>query len=180
MGKIIILIKGRQLVIEVNTETILGLSWWCSYGSGIYSYLPMPSVPITTNVVSTNPAQARCTRCNIKFVIDLWQDGCFLWLLQVSSTDKTEILLRVSLSTITLTQKLFCFVVIFYYLFFSEKLMMSVSNGKEGFLYLSKVLEILLQTLLQDQISEVRKSRLRRVFYRILQSFRWPAKLRSD
>ena len=36
----------------------------------------------------------------------------------------------------------------------SEKLMMSVSNGKEGFLYLSKVLEILLQTLLQDQISE--------------------------
>ena len=37
---------------------------------------------------------------------------------------------------------------------------MSVSNGKEGFLYLSKVLEILLQTLLQDQISEVRKSEL--------------------
>jgi hypothetical protein len=27
--------------------------------------LPMHSVPITTNVVSANPAQARCTRYNI-------------------------------------------------------------------------------------------------------------------
>ena len=27
--------------------------------------LPMQSVPITTNVVSSNPAQARCTQCNI-------------------------------------------------------------------------------------------------------------------
>ena len=27
--------------------------------------LPMPSVPITTEVVSSNPAQARCTRYNI-------------------------------------------------------------------------------------------------------------------
>lgn len=58
----------------------------------------------------------------------------------------------------------FCYdLLIFFDFFFIEKLMMSVSNGKEGFLYLSKVLEILLQTLLQDQISEVRKLRLRRV-----------------
>ena len=28
-------------------------------------YLPMQSVPITTNVLSSNPAQARCTRYNI-------------------------------------------------------------------------------------------------------------------
>jgi hypothetical protein len=27
--------------------------------------LPMQSVPITTNIVSSNPAQARCTRYNI-------------------------------------------------------------------------------------------------------------------
>jgi hypothetical protein len=27
--------------------------------------LPMPSVPITTNDASSNPAQARCTRYNI-------------------------------------------------------------------------------------------------------------------
>jgi hypothetical protein len=27
--------------------------------------LPMPSVPITTGFVSSNPAQARCTRYNI-------------------------------------------------------------------------------------------------------------------
>jgi hypothetical protein len=26
--------------------------------------IPMRSVPITNNVVSSNPAQARCTRCN--------------------------------------------------------------------------------------------------------------------
>ena len=27
--------------------------------------LPMQSMPITTNAVSSNPAQARCTRCNL-------------------------------------------------------------------------------------------------------------------
>ena len=31
----------------------------------ITSGLPMKSVPITTNVMSSNPAQARCTRYNI-------------------------------------------------------------------------------------------------------------------
>jgi hypothetical protein len=35
-----------------------------SYGIWIYSY-PMQSVPITTNVESSNPSQARCTRYNI-------------------------------------------------------------------------------------------------------------------
>ncbi|VDI64118.1 bromodomain adjacent to zinc finger domain protein 1B [Mytilus galloprovincialis] len=37
----------------------------------------------------------------------------------------------------------------------AEKLMQSIGSGKEGFSYLSKILSILLQTLLQDQISEV-------------------------
>jgi len=44
--------------------------------------LPMPY--ITTNVVSLNPAKARCTRYNIyviKFVSDLQQVGGFLWVL---------------------------------------------------------------------------------------------------
>ena len=36
------------------------------------------SVPITTNVVSLNPSQVRCTRYNIKFVSDLQQVGGFL------------------------------------------------------------------------------------------------------
>lgn len=36
----------------------------------------------------------------------------------------------------------------------TAKLMESIAAGKDGFFYLSKVLEVLLQTLLQDQISE--------------------------
>ena len=72
--------------------------------------LPMQPVPITTEFVSSNPAQARCTRYNkhyvIKFVSDL---GQISGLLQLSSTNKTdriditEILLKVALNTITLT-----------------------------------------------------------------------------
>ena len=60
---------------------------------------------ITTNVVSSNPAQARYTRYNI-YVIKFLSD---LWFSPVSSTNKTdchdiaEILLKVSLNTITLT-----------------------------------------------------------------------------
>jgi hypothetical protein len=38
----------------------------------------MQSVPITTNVVSLNTAQARCTRYTIKFVSDLRQVDGFL------------------------------------------------------------------------------------------------------
>jgi hypothetical protein len=40
------------------------LSWSLSYGSWIYSYL-CNQVSITTNIVSSNPAQERCTRYNI-------------------------------------------------------------------------------------------------------------------
>jgi hypothetical protein len=45
----------------------------------------MQSVPITTNVVSLNPAQVMCTLCNNmrwKFVSDLRQVGGFLWVLR--------------------------------------------------------------------------------------------------
>ena len=40
--------------------------------------LPIQSVYITTNVVNSNPTQAKCTRYNIKFVSDLRQVGGFL------------------------------------------------------------------------------------------------------
>jgi hypothetical protein len=42
--------------------------------------LPMQSVPITTNVVSSNPTQAK-QHYVIKFVSDLRQVGGFLWVL---------------------------------------------------------------------------------------------------
>jgi hypothetical protein len=79
-------------------------SWSWSHGS--------QSVPITTNVVGSNPAQARCTRYNI-----MWKSVC-LWLATgrwfspgtpVSSTNKTdhpdiaEILLKVAFNTINQT-----------------------------------------------------------------------------
>ena len=74
----------------------------------------MQSVPITTKVVSSNPPQARCIRsieatlCD-KFVSDLRQVGGFFQGTPVSSTNKTvrhnitEILLKLELSTISLT-----------------------------------------------------------------------------
>lgn len=46
-------------------------------------------------------------------------------------------------------------ILIFFMLYISDALMKALSSGKEGFTYLSRVVVILLQTLLQDQISEV-------------------------
>jgi hypothetical protein len=72
--------------------------------------LPMKSEPITTNVVSLNPAQERCTRYNIlwwSFPTICDRSGVFQSTL-VSSTNKTdchditEILLKVALNTIAL------------------------------------------------------------------------------
>ena len=73
--------------------------------------LPMQSVPITNNVVSSNPAQTRCTRYNIllyviKFISYLRQVDGFLLILLVSSTNKIDLhdiaekLLKVALITI--------------------------------------------------------------------------------
>ena len=73
----------------------------------------MQSVPITTNVVISNPTQASVldtTLCDIKFVNDMQQASDFLLVL-VSSTNKTdrhditEILLKVTLNTIKPTNR---------------------------------------------------------------------------
>jgi hypothetical protein len=47
------ILKGDYCIRELDIVT------FCLYG------LPMQSVPITTKVVSSNPAQARCTQYNI-------------------------------------------------------------------------------------------------------------------
>ena len=74
------------------------------------------SVPITTKVVSSNPAQARCTVHNITLcdIVCQWlsDDRWFSPGTLVSSTnktdrhDRTEILLKVALNTIALSLKL--------------------------------------------------------------------------
>jgi hypothetical protein len=43
-----------------------------------FTQLPMQSVPLATNIKSSNPIQARCTRYNIMFVSDLRQVCGFL------------------------------------------------------------------------------------------------------
>ena len=74
---------------------------------------PMQSVPINTNVVSSNPARARCTRqsiqqCAIKLSVTRGMSVLFSGT-PISSTNKTnhhdtaEILLKVLLNTIVLT-----------------------------------------------------------------------------
>ena len=63
--------------------------------------LPMQSVPITINVVSSNPTQAIKYHV-IKFVSDLRQVCGFLRVFSTNKTDRhdiTEILLKVTLST---------------------------------------------------------------------------------
>ena len=71
--------------------------------------VPVQSVHITTNVVSSNPAQVKVysrQHYAIKFVSDLWCSGT-----PVSSANKidcqdvTEILLNVALNTIIITLK---------------------------------------------------------------------------
>jgi len=72
------------------------------------TFVLVQSVPITTNVVSLNPADGEVYSIQhyvIKFVSDLWQVGGFLWVLRFPPpTDHhyiTEILLKVTLNTIT-------------------------------------------------------------------------------
>jgi hypothetical protein len=68
-------------------------------------------VPITTNVVSSNPVDGDVYSKQyfvIKFVSDLWQVGGFLRILRFTSTNKTdchelaEIVLKVALNTMTI------------------------------------------------------------------------------
>jgi hypothetical protein len=72
----------------------------------------MKSVPITTKVVSSNPAHGEVYSIQhdvIKFVSDFWQVCGFSPDTSVSSTNKaarndiTEILLKVALNTTTIT-----------------------------------------------------------------------------
>ena len=79
---------------------------WSIVESGVKHHSPnnMQSVPITTNIVSLNPTQARCVRYNISW----WSLSVTCGKSGDSSTNKTdrhnitEILLNVALSTISL------------------------------------------------------------------------------
>jgi hypothetical protein len=68
----------------------------------------MQSVPINTNVVSSNPTYGEVYSIQhyvIKFVSDLRQVGGFLPVSSINKTDRhgiAEILLKVALNTITL------------------------------------------------------------------------------
>ena len=73
----------------------------------------MQSVPITTNVVSSNPAHGEVDSLQhyvIRFVSDLWQVGDFPRVFRfpppIKSTDIAEILLKVDVTPITLTTTL--------------------------------------------------------------------------
>jgi hypothetical protein len=71
----------------------------------------MHSVPITTNVVSSNCVHGTVYSIQqyvIKFVSDLRQVGGFLWVLQFH--DITEIVLKVALNRIILTHKSYFFI----------------------------------------------------------------------
>jgi hypothetical protein len=73
----------------------------------------MQSVSITTNVVSSNPAQTRCTWYNITcdkvcqwLTAGPWFSPCTPVLAnKIDRHDITEVLLKVALNTITLTHK---------------------------------------------------------------------------
>ena len=62
-----------------------------SYGSWIYNLLPMQSVPITTNVVSSNRTLAKWTRYSVSSTKKSYHH------------DVTEILLKVALNTMHLS-----------------------------------------------------------------------------
>ena len=61
-------LEVQPFILSQNLEEFYKpkLSWSCSYGSWIYNYIvSMQSVPITTNIVTSNPTQERCTWYNI-------------------------------------------------------------------------------------------------------------------
>ena len=63
-------------------------------------------MPNTTKVASLNPAHDEVYSIKhyvIKFVSDFWQVGGFLQVFRISSTDITEILLKVVVNTTILT-----------------------------------------------------------------------------
>ena len=68
-------------------------------------HVPMQSVPITTDVLSLNPAHGKVYSIQhyvIKFVSDLQHVGGFLWVVWfIPPIKPTEILLKVASNTIT-------------------------------------------------------------------------------
>ena len=70
---------NKLLLIAVGTVVVVVVIVWL-----LDVQLPMQSVPITTNFVSLNPAQAMYIRYNIviKFVSDFRQDCGFLRVFQ--------------------------------------------------------------------------------------------------
>jgi len=88
------------------TAIVAMIAWWLDL------QLPMPSVPITTKVVSSNPAHDEVYSIQhyvIKFIFYFRHAVWFFPGTPVSSTNKsdrhdiTEILLKVALNTIVLT-----------------------------------------------------------------------------
>jgi hypothetical protein len=75
--------------------------------------LPVQSVPITTNVASSNPVHGEMYSIRhymIKFASDLQQDG-FLWVLSISSTNKNDrhdIIEIVLIVYVVVWQKMMC------------------------------------------------------------------------
>jgi hypothetical protein len=74
---------------------LVGPLWSWSYGSCIgsyiYNYLYVPSVHITTKIVSSNPVHDQVYSMQhfvIKIVSDLWQVVGFLWVLRFPSPIK--------------------------------------------------------------------------------------------
>ena len=70
---LIMLYQVHLAMNKVQTHNIVVMIVW-----QLDLQLPMQSVPITTKVVSSNPAQARCTPYNTKFISDLRQVDGFL------------------------------------------------------------------------------------------------------
>jgi len=73
-----------------------GPSWLWSYGSWINN-LPMQSVPITTEVLSSNPANSEVFWIQhyvIKFVSTFQQFGCFLQVLQFPPPIKLTVTIK--------------------------------------------------------------------------------------
>ena len=54
-----------NILFKLVTETGSRVTIWGRRGRMVVGQLPMQSVPITTNVVSSNPTQVGCTRYNI-------------------------------------------------------------------------------------------------------------------
>ena len=97
-------INMKYIVFEFLLFMIVVIVWQLDL------QLPVQSVPITTKVVSLNPVHGEMYLIQhyvIKFVSDLWQVGGFLRILRfppinkTDRSDKTEILLKVALNTIS-------------------------------------------------------------------------------